>query len=191
MRKLLPIPNQAMAHETYMHARGILANEFGNMFQLTDLWNSNIPTFEDYGQWVTKQMFMFNSDLLARHEDFVDANGVATHIYKLAPKLLAMLGVRYIISDGTVNSPSVTEVMHETSPAGTLRLYEIHNVNLGNFSPTKVVTANSYDDAVAQLQDLQGPDTVVLLGSLPLRSPVVSADQARLTVIKGGYHISA
>ncbi len=75
MRKLLPLPNEALAHETYIHARGILAKEFGNMFQLTDLWNSNIPTFEDYGQWVTKQMFMFDSDLLARDEDFVDENG--------------------------------------------------------------------------------------------------------------------
>jgi hypothetical protein len=191
MRKLLPLPNQALAHETYIHARGILAKEFGHMFQLTDLWNSNIPTFEDYGQWVTKQMFMFDSDLLARDEDFVDEKGVATHIYKLAPKLLALLGVRYVVSDGTVDNPSVTEVLHETSPAATLRLYEIHNVNLGNFSPTKVVAANSYDDAAAQLQDLQGQDTVVLLGSLPLRSPLVAAGQARLTVEKGGYHISA
>jgi hypothetical protein len=191
MRKLNPLPNGAVAHETYVHAREILAANFGNMFQLTDLWNSNIPTFEDYGQWLTKQMFMFNSDLLAGDQDFVDARGVATHIYKFVPNLLALLGVRYVVSDGTLNSSSVTEVLRETSTAGTLRLYEIHDVNLGNFSPTKVVTVDSYDDAVSQLQELQGRDTVVLLGSLPLRSTAVSAQEARLTVEKGGYRINA
>ena len=161
------------------------------MFQLSDLWNSNIPTIEDYGQWLTKQMFMFNSDLLTGPEDIVDAKGVATHVYQFAPELLAMLGVRYVISDGTLNSSLVTEVMRETSPAETtiLRLYEIQNVNLGNFSPTKVVTADSYDDAVLHLQNLQGPDTVILLGPLPVPPDVVSARRARLTVIKGGYHI--
>ena len=191
VRKLLPLPNGALAHETYIHAREALAREFGNMFQLTDLWNSNIPTFEDQGQWLTKQMFMFDSDLLAGDQDFVDEHGHSTHIYKFAPKLLALLGVRYVVSDGTLNSSSVTEVLRETSAAATLRLYEIHNVNLGNFSPTEVVVADGYDDAVARLRDLQGRDTVILLGPLSVPSTLVPAGQTRLIVEKGGYHISA
>ena len=69
VRKRYPISNGAMAHEIYVQARDVLSTQFGNMFQLTDLWNSNIPTLEDYGQWLTKQMFMFNSDLLAQPGD--------------------------------------------------------------------------------------------------------------------------
>jgi hypothetical protein len=191
MRKLFPLPNGAVAHETYIHARWIFGNAFGHMFQLTDLWNSNIPTFEDYGQWVTKQMFMFDSDLLAGDEDFMDRQGVATHIYMFAPKLLALLGVRYVVSDGTVSGASVTEILRETSTAGTLRLYEIHNVNLGNFSPTKVVTANSYDGAVSEVQNLQDRDSVILLESPPVPSAITPAAQAHLIVEKGGYRISA
>jgi hypothetical protein len=38
-----------------------------------------------------------------------------------------------------VSSPSVTEILQQKGAAGTLRLYEIENVNLGNFSPTEVV----------------------------------------------------
>ena len=191
VRKLVRVPNDAMAHETYVFARGMLATEFGNMFQLTDLWNSNIPTFEDYGQWLTKQMFMFDSDLLAGDEDFVDAKGHTTHIYKLDPEILALLGVRYVVSDGTVNSPLVTEILRERSTAGTLHLYEIENVNLGNFSPTKVVAADSYNDAVARLRDLQGRDTVVVLRPPSLPNAVVPADEVHLIVEKGGYHIKA
>ena len=73
---------------------------------------------------------------------------------------MAMLGVRYIISDGALNGSLITEVMRETSPTETtiLRLYEVRIRNLGNSSPTKVVTADSYDDAVLHLQNLQSPD---------------------------------
>jgi hypothetical protein len=168
----------------------MISTRFGNMFQLTDLWNSGIPTLEDYGQWITKQMFMFNSDLLARPGDVVDPTGVATHVYRFVPELLAKLGVRYIISDGTLNSPLVTEVARETGKEETtVRLYELQNANLGNLSPTKVVIAQSYDDAVSDLREF--PDAAILLGSTSLPADLVPAHQARLTIIKGGYHITA
>jgi hypothetical protein len=80
-----------VAHATYVHARDVLSTQFGNMFQLTDLWNSNIPTLDDYGQWLTKQMYMFNSDLLAQPGDALDPTGVATHLYKFVPELLESL----------------------------------------------------------------------------------------------------
>jgi hypothetical protein len=100
------------------------------------------------------------------------------------------LGVRYIISDGTLNSPLVTEVARETGKEETtVRLYELKNANLGSLSPTKVVTAQSYDDAVSDLR--QFPDAAILLGSTSLPADLVSAHQARLTIIKGGYHITA
>ena len=103
-----------------------------------------------------------------------------------------MLGVRYIVTDGTLNSPLVTEVLQEASTAGTvLRLYEIQNANLGNLSPTKVIAADNYGDAVARLRDLRGQDTVVVLGTSSLPSDLVPARQAELTVIKAGYHVEA
>ena len=54
-----------------------------------------------------------------------------------------------------------------------------------------MVTADSYDDAVLHLQNLQGPDTVILLRPTSVPPDVVSARRARLTVIRGGYHIEA
>jgi hypothetical protein len=183
--------SNAMGHLMYVYARFMLWGQFGNMFQLTDFWNSNIPTVEDYGQWLTKQMFVFNSDLLANPEDVVDSTGVATHVYKFAPEILAMLGVRYLISDGTLDDPSVTEILTETSPVKTtLRLYEIRNANLGNWSPTKVVTANGYESAASSLEKIQ-PDTVILLEPTVLPPDLVPAHQVRLTVMKGAYHITA
>jgi hypothetical protein len=185
------LTSTAMSHLMYVYARHVLSTQFGNMFQLTDLWNSNIPTLEDYGQWLTKQMFVLNSDVLANPEDIVDPTGVATHLYKFAPEILAMLGVRYIVSDGKLDHPSVTEVLTETSPAETtLRLYEIRNANLGNWSPTRVIIADGYDSAVSSLEKIR-PDTVILLEPMALPSDLVPAHQVRLTAMKGGYRITA
>jgi hypothetical protein len=192
VRKFHPASTGANTHEIYVEARSLLAQQFGNMFQLTDLWNSHIPTIEDYGQWLTRQMFLFNRDLLARSDDDADVNGVATHVYRVAPELLATLGVRYIVSDGAMDGPLMTEVARETSAANTtLRLYEIRNANLGNASPTKVVNADTYDEALSRLRSLRSEDTVVLLGRTALPPDVVPALQARLVAIKGGYHIDA
>ena len=135
-------------------------------------------------------MFMFDSDLLAGDEDFVDPTGIATHIYKFHPNILALLGVRYVVSDGTVSSPSVTDILQQRRAAGTLRLYEIENVNLGNFSPTEVVVASSYDDAVARLKTYK-VETRSFCSTGALGVPLVPAVQARLVVEKGGYHIKA
>ena len=181
----------AMGHLMYVYARHMLSEQFGNMFQLTDLWNSNIPTTEDYGQWLTKQMFVFNSDLLAGPADIVDSTGVATHVYKFAPEVLAMMGVRYVVSDGLLNGPLATEVLTETSPVETtLRLYEIRNANLGNWSPTKVDIADGYDSAVSHVEKIQ-PNSVVLFEPMALPPDLVPAHQTWLAVTKGGYRIAA
>jgi hypothetical protein len=185
------LASNAVSHFMYAYARHLLSTQFGNMFQLTDLWNSNIPTLEDYGQWLTKQMFVFNSDVLANPEDIVDPTGVATHLYKSSPDILAMMGVRYVVSDGKLDHPLVTEVLTETSPAETtLHLYEIRHANLGNWSPTKTVVADGFDSAVSSLEKIQ-PDSVILLEPMALPSDLVPAHQARLTAVKGGYHITA
>jgi hypothetical protein len=185
------LTSNAMSHFMYVYARHLLSTQFGNMFQLTDLWNSNIPTLEDYGQWLTKQMFVFNSDVLAKPEDIVDPTGVATHLYKFVPEILAMLGVRYIISDGRLDHPSATELLTETSPAETtLRLYEIRNANRGNWSPTSVILADDYDSALSSLEKMK-PASVLLLEPMAPASDLVPADQVRLTAMKGGYHVTA
>jgi len=116
---------------------------------------------------------------------------VATHIYRFLPTVLAGLGVRYLISDGPLNSPLVTEVTQERSTAGTtLRLYEIQNANIGNYSPTNIVYSDSYHDAVARLRNWQA-DTVILLGSAAAPSRVVPASHAKLVTTRGGYRITA
>ena len=72
---------------------------------MMDLWNSGIPTLEEYGQWVSKQMFYFNRDLLAGPLDQIDILHSTILVYRFRPLLLRALGVRYVIADGTLVRP--------------------------------------------------------------------------------------
>ena len=65
-------PNERVTYNAYVAARDILSDHFGNSFQMTDLWNSGIPTLEVYSQSVSKQMYYFNRDLLAEPRDQID-----------------------------------------------------------------------------------------------------------------------
>ena len=109
-------------------------NYFGNSFQMMDLWNSNIPTFEEYGQSVSKQMHYFDRDLLSQPPDRLDPLPNTILVYRFRPALLRSLGVRFVIADGTLTDPSMQFVLSETrKAAATVNLYEIAGANLGQF----------------------------------------------------------
>jgi hypothetical protein len=187
-------PNSA-THALYVSSREILSAHFGDMFQLTDLWNSNIPTFEEYGQWLTRQMFQFDETFLADRGDGVDSTGVTTHIYRLVPPILRLLGVRFVITDGTLSEPELvlreTE-MNETQE--TMKLYELTNPNLGNYSPTRIIQAQDYASAIAYIHDNEDglENTAVIFNntSIPAAN-LVPATKISLKILKGGYHIEA
>jgi len=135
-------------------------------------------------------MFMFNRDLMAGPGDVVDPVAWQRTYTDLLPKSW-QCWCRYIISDGALDGSSITEVMRETSAAEMmLRLYEIRNANLGNLSPTRLLPpiATAMPFCVYEICKLR----IQWSCSLELSAVhLVPASQARLTVIKGGYHIEA
>ena len=75
----------------------------------------------------------------------------------------------------------------------TLRLYEDpERQSLATSAPPKSLSPAATTTRCCSIEtDRQGRDTVILLDSAPLPSPLVPAVQARLVVEKGGYHIKA
>jgi hypothetical protein len=109
-------------------------SHFHNSFQMMDLWNSGIPTLEEYGQWVSKQLYAFDRDLLAqKQEDRVDPLQSSILLYRFRPLLLRAPGVRFVIVDGTLANP-LTEFVTMDSGQGraSVNLYEIRAPILGN-----------------------------------------------------------
>lgn len=182
--------NSAM---TYLTARQTLRESFGSTFQEMDLWNNGIPTFEEYGQWVSQQIFSFHRDLLAAPQDKIDARGSILHVYRFRPLLLRALGVRFVIADGTLTDPLIELVMTETGKAGAaINLYEIKGANVGQFSPTQVTWVGDYPAAVSAVAgETDFERRAILLGPPRPLPGLVPASAAKLVAISDGYQLSA
>jgi hypothetical protein len=179
-----------MRYSTYLAGRDIVFDHFGNSFQMMDLWNNGIPTLEEYGQWVSKQMFYFSRDLLAQPQDELDPYQAGIFLYRFRPQLLRALGVRFVIADGALSDPSIELVLTETGKAGaTVNLYEIKGANLGQFSPTQVIVAREYSAAVAALREPRDLENQVVLSFG--RSDLERASHSRLVALRDGYHLTA
>jgi hypothetical protein len=193
VRRTTRTPVERMTYDAYIDARDILYHHFGNRFLKMDLWNSGIPTFEEYGQSVSKQMFYFDRDLLAEPQDQIDPAEHHLLVYRFWPSLLRALGVRFVLADGTLTDESIEHVMAEPGKAGaTMNLYEIKNANRGQFSPTQVTWAADYPSAIRALRAHTDLDNrVVLLGPAQRLPDLVAATRARLMVVRDGYRLTA
>jgi hypothetical protein len=193
VRRTTRTPVERMTYDAYIEARDILYNHFGNRFIKMDLWNSGIPTFEEYGQSVSKQMFYFDRDLLAEPHDQIDPAEHHILLYRFRPPLLRALGVRFVLADGSLSDEGIAHVMAEPGNAGaTMNLYQIKDANRGQFSPTQVTWVADYPDAVRALRaDAELDRRVVLLGPAQRLPELVAATRARLTVVRDGYRVTA
>ena len=193
VRKMTHSPGDTMSWQAYIAARDILFDRFGNSFQTMDLWNSGIPTFEEYGQWTSKQMYSLTRDLLAEPGDAIDRLMNSTLVYRFRPLLLRALGVRFVIADGTLSDPAIELVMTETGKGGAkVNLYEIKGANLGQFSPTEVTWVRDYQAAIDILRPQPNLENRVVLLGRPERQPAyVSASRSRLVAISDGYDLTA
>jgi len=57
LRRALRYPGENMSVSMYIDSRAYLDRYYGTRFQETDLWELGVPTFEEYGQWVTRQVY--------------------------------------------------------------------------------------------------------------------------------------
>src|SRR5262249_15745443 len=76
----------------YYYGREYFSARYGETFTETDLWDLNIPTLEEYGEWTSVQAHAFLLRLLA-------PAGTATHsnylrAFAIDPDILRAVGVR-------------------------------------------------------------------------------------------------
>lgn len=183
--------------ELYIAARSFFDRHYQNRLQETDLWEHNIPTIEEYGQWITKPAYLaldalFNPSGQSQSGRLRFNATVFLHLYELNLDLLPMLGVRYLITDLVLRDPRITlRTQQSADDAPPIYLYEIVNPNLGNWSPTQTVLARSFADAMALLRSGQvDPSrTAVVFDRLEL--PLVPARNATLRFVRGGFRVTA
>ena len=167
-----------------------LVKRTGNDHRLNGLWAHNIPTLIEYNHWMTPPYFAVISRFLAHPQDRQVRNIFAFNRIDL--DVLRLLGVRFLITSRPVDaraSSGLRRVADGTGPTG-LFLYEVAGPNLATYSPVKPVVASS---ARAVIEWMAGrPDyrnSVAV--ERALEGNFVAAQQTSLSVVPGGYDVSA
>jgi len=164
---------------------------------VSGLWARGIPTVEQYNQLVTPPSFYFAYAIAKQPVGsnwFFPAPGQGWENYW---RVLQLLGARYHVSEhelpseGHANFPvSKFPRRFVTDEHSWWYAYEMPHPNLGNYSPTEVMTATSGADTMAILArpDFDFTKRVVL--SAEVSNDLVPARDMQLSLIRGGLHVS-
>jgi len=194
LRRLAPILKNpprlnVLDYSVYTNSRLHLRIKTGNMHIYTDLWNFGIPTLEEYGQWISRQLFLFVQTLLAPPEAQPFPSSV--HIYKLDISVLKFLGVRFLITDTPLSDPSVILRASIEQPDLLLDLYEIKDANIATYSPTHPILVRSASDFFRRVREDPGQLRRNVFVFEPIQGTFVSARDGIVTLIRGGIHLRA
>lgn len=177
----------------YIHARTYFLARYGTTFTETDLWRAGIPTFEEYGQWVSRQSQVLARGLLA-DPDLPRDHPTFLRIYRLDTDIMRALGIRFLITDLLIkDDPRLNLLARESAPdAFAVYLYEIAEPNLATYSPTRAVRVPLQASAAlpriaAAAKDLQ--ETVFVTESM--QGPFTPASRSWMLLQRDGYRVVA
>jgi hypothetical protein len=185
------IAREATPGPVYVLARYYFDQHYHNRLQETDLWEHDIPSFEEYGQWITKPV-------LAAAEALFDPlhaeNGPALflHIFRLNLDLLPFLGIRFLITDLKLDDPRVSlRAEQPGTDAPPIFLYEVADSNLGNWSVTSVTTTQTFDQAMTLLRTREAAPRNEAVTFTPVDGRFVPAKGSELRFVRDGFRIVA
>jgi hypothetical protein len=178
-----------------------LRTSFGNDLGTFGLRYHNIPTFDEETHNITPQFFLIARELLSRPgiDQYEKHFPVVTRVNE---PIMALLGLRYIIADYELRAgtprlamplPQEAREILETSRLykSPVRVYELAHPNLGNYSPTKVVRAETAKATIVEMSrpDFDGREIVVTDASIG--DNLIPAAGAAMTVRLGGVALRA
>jgi hypothetical protein len=175
---------------------------YDEFLTLNNLWVDAVPTVNEYSQLVTPQAIYFIQKLFKR-DVAADLNWFRPWInngdgsFDLLFRTFRALGVRYIGGYEPLRLPGAKDFRTASfprrqpgNPPGLWVIDEIPDVNVGNYSPTEITTSRSAAETVAALsgENFDFAHQVVL--SIEVRDRLVAAHDMKLSVIRGGLHVS-
>jgi hypothetical protein len=176
-----------------------------------------VPTVSEYSQLVTPQSVYFNASVLNLGGDqpLNGFNPVAGPSPDVFSRVLPMLGARYyVVGDhqiaGVHDFISLANQLgrslaresgypvialpqgahHNVGPSARWHVYEIPHPNLGDYSPTVVMTAETGAAAAAMMVHPDFDFTSQMVLSAGIDKSLVPARNMQLSLIRGGLHVS-
>ena len=168
-----------------------LASQTGNDHRQSGLRFFRIPVLFEYSPMVTAPFYAVTTRLLGSSQDTQVRN--VQVLRRVEPRVLAALGVRYVITDAPVTKDGM--LLRATVPladGGALNLYELARPNLGDYSPTSTLIKAS---ATETLEELAKPDfdpaVQILLDTDAPPADLVPATNARMIFEGARLHVTA
>jgi hypothetical protein len=169
---------------------------------LSNLWVDAVPTINEYSQLVTPQAIYFIHQLFKRNVSY-DLNWFRPWIntgdasFAVLFRTFRALGVRYLGGYEPLDIPGMKNLPSRNfprraprTPEGLWVIQEIPDVNLGNYSPTEITTRSSAAEIVAALSGANFDFLRQVVLSSELHERLVPARDMKLSVIRGGLHLS-
>lgn len=160
----------------------------GNDLRLVGLWWYDIPTLMQYSPLITPPYYLLLTEFLATPADRqIRSILVLTHPNE---PMLRLWGVRFVITDYALGFGQ-TRIEVPVPGQANVRLAELPDANLGDFSPTEVRNIGSFREGLAAMHapGFDGRRTVVT--EQPLAGPFAPAADAGLVYRKDGFSVSA
>ncbi len=166
-----------------------LVRRLGNDHRMVGLWYYDIPTLFEYSSLITPPFYLITRHFFERTGDR-QLRSVMT-LRRSEPTILRMMGIRYIITDAPIASDANLRCRIPRDGVPELLLYELENVNVGQFSPTgSVVRADAPSALTAMSQADFDPARVVVVQA-PLPDHLVPLTSSQIRVERGQLRISA
>ncbi len=175
---------------------------YDEFLTLNNLWVDAVPTINEYSQLVTPQAIYFIQQLFKRDLS-ADLNWFRPWInsgnasFPVLFRTFRALGVRYIGGYEPFHIPGMEHFRSASfprrqpgHPPALWVIYEIPDVNIGNYSPTEVTTARSAAEMIAILGAANFDFTRQAVLSSEIGGRLVPAHNMTLSVIRGGLHVS-
>jgi hypothetical protein len=108
----------------------------GNDHRLYGLWYFGIPTLIENNHFSSPFFHLVTTRLL--NNDPVFSVHAQTALTKFDPRVLAALGVRFVLTDTMLDVNEPLRLQVDTGPSRSQFLYELARPNLGNYSPTRI-----------------------------------------------------
>jgi len=176
----------------------------GNLHDGPGLWQDDIPTLMEYNPLMTPAYFVMMRRFFTEASDKVGRNMVVMR--RIDVRMLKVLGVRFLLTDAPIDSAQLRMRMLVPAPREDrvrlglseleveqfyIYLYELTNVNVGQFSPTRVKVIPDAGTILAELSDssLRLEETVI--ADHPLRDGLTRATLKEFIVDRDHYRVRA
>jgi len=154
-------------------------NATGNEMRVAGLHQFGIPGLFQYAPTISPAFYAVTTRLLARPDDGQMRN--VSVLRRIEPRILAMLGVRFVITDAPF-AGDVTLRATMGFSGGMLFLYEVPRPNVGTYSPTSVLTPRDATEIVGRLASPDFDPARDVMADVPQRpAGLVPAQGAHLT----------